>query len=239
MPDGAVAYGLLGGLAIALLVAAFTDLRHRRIGNGLNLAVALAAPAYWWASGLDLTGIAWQLGVAALVFAVSLALFARGSMGGGDVKLLVALALWLTPSHYFQLLFMMAVIGGAMSMFAGARNLRLDPEERSARLLAVAATGLWLLGSVYAVRVVNGAAPFNPAATAAAIAPAWFGAALVYGTLTVAFVVLVAGARTIARRQRGRLKVPYGLAISVAGLWVIAADIFPRAAVAVATIALR
>ena len=239
MPDGAVAYGLLGGLAIALLIAAFTDLRHRQIGNGLNLAIALAAPAYWWASGLGLTGVAWQLGVAALVFAVSLALFARGSMGGGDVKLLVALALWLPPFNYFQLLFMMAVIGGAMSIFAGARNLRLNLDERGPRLLAIAATALWLLGSVYVVRVMNGATPFDPAATAAAIAPAWFGAALVYGTLTVAFVVLVAGARTIARRQRGRLQVPYGLAISVAGLWVLAAEFLPRTALSVATVALR
>ena len=235
MPDGVVAYGLLIALAIALLVAAFTDLRHRRIGNGLNLAIALAAPAYWWASGLGLSGIVWQLGIAAVVFAVSLALFARGSMGGGDVKLLVALALWLPPVNYAQLIFMMAVIGGAMSIFAGARNLRIAPDERAPRLLAAAATALWLLGSVYVVRVMNGAAPFDAAAAARAIAPAWLGAALVYGALAAGFVVLVAGARTIARRQRGRLKIPYGLAISVAGLWVLASEFLPGFTSAAAT----
>lgn len=238
MPDGAAAYGLLTALAIALLVAAFTDLRHRQIGNGLNLAIALAAPAFWWASGLGLVGVGYQLALAAVVFLVTLALFARGSMGGGDVKLLVALALWLPPLSYAQLIFMMAVIGGAMSMFAGARNLALAPGERGLRLLTIAATALWLFGSFYVVRVMNGANGVDFAALAAGIGPAWFGAALVYGALAVAFVTVVAGARTIARRQRGRLKVPYGLAISVAGLWVLATEFLPRFTAGAATPAL-
>ena len=36
-------YGLVGALAIALLVAAFTDIRRRQIDNWLNAAVALGA----------------------------------------------------------------------------------------------------------------------------------------------------------------------------------------------------
>ena len=47
-------YGLLVTLAIALLMAAFTDLRRRQIDNWLNAGIALAAPLYWWASGLSL-----------------------------------------------------------------------------------------------------------------------------------------------------------------------------------------
>src|SRR5690606_10057235 len=65
MLDEPFKYGLLAALAIALLVAAFTDLRHRRIGNWLNGAIALAAPLFWWASGLALwPDLALQLGVA-------------------------------------------------------------------------------------------------------------------------------------------------------------------------------
>jgi prepilin peptidase CpaA len=52
-------------LAIALLYAAFTDIRRRQIDNWLNAAIALLAPVYWWAQGLTLwPGMALQLGVA-------------------------------------------------------------------------------------------------------------------------------------------------------------------------------
>ena len=45
-------YGLLITLAIALVVAAFTDIRRRQIDNWLTGAIALGAPLLWWASGL-------------------------------------------------------------------------------------------------------------------------------------------------------------------------------------------
>ena len=56
-------YGLLGLLAIALLFAAVTDLQRREIDNWLNLAIALAAPAFWWVGrrGRTLAGEAAQL----------------------------------------------------------------------------------------------------------------------------------------------------------------------------------
>ena len=96
MPDFEFRYLLLGGLAIALLVAAFTDIRRRQIDNWLNAAIAAGAPLYWWASGLSLwPGVAWQLGVAAVTLVVLAGLFAIRAMGGGDVKLLTALALWI------------------------------------------------------------------------------------------------------------------------------------------------
>ena len=58
-------YGLLVALAIGLLAAAFTDLKRRQIDNWLNAAIALAAPAFWWASGLALwPDVAVQLALA-------------------------------------------------------------------------------------------------------------------------------------------------------------------------------
>ena len=46
MPDVDFQYVLLGGLAIALLVAAFTDIRRRQIDNWLNLGIAATAPLF-------------------------------------------------------------------------------------------------------------------------------------------------------------------------------------------------
>ena len=79
-----------------LLVACWYDLRTRTIPNGLNLAIALLAIPFWWSIGLPLwPDVAIQIGVACAVFAVFAGAFALGAMGGGDVKLVAAIALWL------------------------------------------------------------------------------------------------------------------------------------------------
>ncbi|MFD2780847.1 prepilin peptidase [Novosphingobium pokkalii] len=76
-------YGLAGVLAIALLVAAFTDLRRRQIDNWLNAGIAALAPVYWWACGLHLwPDVVLQLGVAVAAFVVLAGLFALRMMGG-------------------------------------------------------------------------------------------------------------------------------------------------------------
>jgi prepilin peptidase CpaA len=214
-------------LAIALLVAALTDLKRRQITNRLNAAVAAIAPIYWIMGGLSLTQIAWQVGVAVAVLAITTIFFARGAMGGGDVKLLVALALWFPPLAYFQLIFMMSIVGGAMSMIAGARNLTLEPDQTVLRLLAGAGTALWLVLSAYVVAVLNGGTPLDLAAAARAVIPGWLGTVLIYGGLAAAFAVLLSGALIVARKQKSKLPIPYGLAISIAGLWVLVTQFLP------------
>jgi prepilin peptidase CpaA len=44
---------LCAALAMMLLWAAVVDIRTRTIANGLNLAIALMAPVFWWATGVD------------------------------------------------------------------------------------------------------------------------------------------------------------------------------------------
>ncbi|MEP7315232.1 MAG: prepilin peptidase, partial [Sphingomicrobium sp.] len=90
---------LLIGLAVALVWAAIVDVRTFTISNRLNAAIALLAPLYWWSIGLPLwPDAAIQIGVAAAVFAALALTFAIGMMGGGDVKLAAALALWFSPT---------------------------------------------------------------------------------------------------------------------------------------------
>jgi prepilin peptidase CpaA len=149
-------YALLGALAIALLAAAFSDLRHRTIANWLNAAIALGAPLFWfasWQSG-DMSlwpGIAWQVGVAIAAFALLAGLFALGAMGGGDVKLLTALALWIPPMLFVQLLIAMALVGGVLTIFFSAWHIARRRRERLAIPygLAIACGGLWVLGTHY------------------------------------------------------------------------------------------
>ena len=105
---------LLGGL---LLACGIEDARHREIANAKNIAIALLAPAWWWASGLAAwPDMATQLLVAAIVFALFVGVFAAGWMGGGDVKMIGALALWLPPTALLQMLMTMSVVGGGITL---------------------------------------------------------------------------------------------------------------------------
>ena len=152
MLDDPFKYGLLGALAIALLIAAFTDLKSRRIANWLNGAIALGAPVFWWASGMALwPDVAAQIGVAVGTFAVLSILFAIRAMGGGDVKLLTALALWIAPALFLKLLLMMALLGGVLTLIFGAWHIsRRQRDKLSIPYgVAIAAAGLWVIGTFY------------------------------------------------------------------------------------------
>ena len=152
MLGGYLHYGLLVALAIALLVAAVTDWRRRQIDNWLNAAISLAAPLYWYASGLDLwPGVALQLAVGLAAFAVFAAMFALKWMGGGDVKLLTALALWIEPTWFLKLLIMMALVGGVLTLVMGAWHIARRQRNQLAIPygVAIAIAGLWVLGVHY------------------------------------------------------------------------------------------
>jgi len=145
-------YGLLIALAIALLVAAFTDIRSRQIGNWLNGGIALAAPMWWWASGLALwPDVAMQIGVALAAFVILAGLFAMRAMGGGDVKLLTALALWIEPTWFLKLLIVMALVGGLLTIVMGAWHIMRRQRDRLAIPygVAISAAGLWVIGTHY------------------------------------------------------------------------------------------
>ena len=149
MHGGIFSYGLLTALAIALLVAAFTDLQRRQIDNWLNAAIALAAPLFWISSGLTLPEIGSQLALALGTFVVLAGLFALRAMGGGDVKLLTALALWIPPVSFWKLIVIMAISGGLLTILFAAWHVAKRRKERMAIPygVAIAFAGLWVLGT--------------------------------------------------------------------------------------------
>lgn len=152
MLDGYLHYGLLVCLAIALVVAAFTDIRRRQIDNWLTAGIALAAPLYWWAAGISLwPGVAVQFGIALAAFVVLAGLFALRMMGGGDVKLLAAIALWIEPSWFLKLLIVMALVGGVLTVVLGAWHVMRRQKEKLAIPygVAISIAGLWVLGTHY------------------------------------------------------------------------------------------
>jgi prepilin peptidase CpaA len=140
---------LIALLAAALVVAAVGDMRTRTIANGLTLAIALAAIPFWWLSDLALwPDVALRIGIAAGVFAVFALAFYLGMMGGGDVKLLGAVALWLPPGAVMFLLVAMSLAGGAITVVMLVRH-KLARREGRLEIpygVAIAFGGLWLIG---------------------------------------------------------------------------------------------
>lgn len=157
MQGGSFSYGLLGALAIALLVAAFTDLRSRQIDNWLNAAIALGAPLFWLSMQLSLAEIGYQLLVALAAFVICAAFFAMRAMGGGDVKLLTALALWMQPLWFAKMVIVMSLLGGVLTIVFGAWHLFKRRQERLAVPygIAISAAGLWAIASIIPASVVG------------------------------------------------------------------------------------
>ncbi len=65
----------------------------------------------------SLYGALAAIGCAAAVFLGGAVLFARGYLGGGDVKLLAAATLWAGPAGTPTLLMLTGVLGGALALF--------------------------------------------------------------------------------------------------------------------------
>ena len=106
--------GLLGAL---LLVAAVIDVRTFTISNRLNLTVALLAPVYWLSTATPLwPDAAIHVGAGAGVFVLLAMAFYAGMMGGGDVKLAAALALWFSPASTLKFLVIMSLAGGVLTL---------------------------------------------------------------------------------------------------------------------------
>jgi prepilin peptidase CpaA len=150
---GAFQIILLGALALALIVAAVGDWRSRTIENWLNLGIALGAPLWWLANGESLwPDAAIHLLIATVAFGVFTGMFAIGAMGGGDVKLITALALWFPLVPFVTLLAAMAIVGGILTvgMVIRQNRLKLPGRPEVPYGIAIAAGGLWTVwGTVF------------------------------------------------------------------------------------------
>ncbi len=105
-------------LAVPLLLAtggyaAWSDVKYRRLPNVLVLVVA--------GLGLSCTAIGASLNAAAsgllhglVALLVGLALYARGMVGGGDIKYYSASAMWFPLGQGFRLLGMVSLAGLAL-----------------------------------------------------------------------------------------------------------------------------
>ena len=113
---GLLPYALAIALLAILLSAGIEDARRREIANWKNAAIALLAPVWWVVLGYGWVDIAWQVGIGLAVFAIFVGAFHFGWMGGGDVKMIGALALWLPFQPLVFMLVFMSIIGGVLTI---------------------------------------------------------------------------------------------------------------------------
>ena len=92
------------------LIAAYGDIRTRRIPNALALAVAVLGLVRLVLAG-DPAAALLSIAAAAAVFAIGFLLFWRGWLGGGDVKLMAAAILLVGAPAVSLFLIAMSLVG--------------------------------------------------------------------------------------------------------------------------------
>jgi prepilin peptidase CpaA len=123
-----------------LLYVAAIDIATRLIQNKICLLLALLGIASQLASPLQVTQ---SLTAATILFLLLLVIYQRGLIGGGDVKLLVALAIGLPLMGVVQLLSVTALAGGVLAMVHLIMRLLPSPKRAPA--------GSSLVRRVYAI----------------------------------------------------------------------------------------
>ena len=148
MFNGVFTQLLLAALAAILVVAAVIDVRTFTISNRLNATVALLAPVYWLSAALSpWPDMVVQVAAGATVFILLACAFYAGMMGGGDVKLAAALALWFSPAGTVRFLVLMSLAGGVLTlgMVAWHRAKKRDGRPEIPYGVAIAFGGLAIL----------------------------------------------------------------------------------------------
>lgn len=110
----------------AVAFAAAMDLLTMKIPNRLSALTVLAFFPLALLAGLGPWAILWHVAAGLGVLALGVLLFIPGWFGGGDAKLMAAIALWIGPENLFPYIFWVAMAGGMIATaFSSARSVPL------------------------------------------------------------------------------------------------------------------
>lgn len=145
---------LVAILIIVLAIAAVEDVVRLRISNLTCIAVFVGAIAAMALHGLGI--VLWQnVMVFAFILTIGTAAFAAGWLGGGDVKLLAAIGLWLNFSTALSVMVAILIAGGVLGLlFLLARVVRrsTEPNDRRSKVpygLAIVGGALFVFGAQF------------------------------------------------------------------------------------------
>lgn len=108
---------LLALFLLSLLAAATVDVRHRRVPNLCVAGAAVSGIAAFIVTGN--ASLLWQPALVAIgILLAGTWMFARGWIGGGDVKLLAGASFWFTAKGAAMFLASVFLAGGVLALAA-------------------------------------------------------------------------------------------------------------------------
>jgi prepilin peptidase CpaA len=117
---------LLSILPGAVAFAAAMDLVTMKIPNRVSGLMLAAFFPMALLAGLGWAGIGYHVAAGLLVLCIGILLFIPGWFGGGDAKLLAAIALWVGFDNLIAYLFYVALAGGFLALaFSSLRSVPL------------------------------------------------------------------------------------------------------------------
>jgi prepilin peptidase CpaA len=111
---------------ILLIAAAVSDITRYRIPNAIVYAI-VAAFALGAIFNFAWPAIVWPVLAGVAMFLLGAGLFALGLFGGGDVKLIAAMALWTSFADLPRFLLIMGAAGGLIGLILLLRRRRQQP----------------------------------------------------------------------------------------------------------------
>ncbi|HSK18061.1 MAG TPA: prepilin peptidase [Longimicrobiales bacterium] len=163
-------------LLAVVLAAMWTDVRFRRIPNGLTVTALVAALVLRLILGA--TALLDGMLGAGLALVLVMPLFALGGVGGGDAKLLVAVGAFLGPKGFLVALLATAIAGGVMSLAWTARRGVILPALLNTRGLLKYVITAGRRGERTTLAMPGAVSiPYGVAIAAGAIFALWFAAA--------------------------------------------------------------
>lgn len=111
---------------VLLVLAAVSDIARYRIPNTIVYAI-VGAFAVGAVFNFAWPAIVWPVLAGVVMFLLGAGLFAFGLFGGGDVKLLAAMALWTSFADLPRFLLIMGAAGGLIGLVLLIKRLRQRP----------------------------------------------------------------------------------------------------------------
>ena len=130
-----------------LILAAFFDIRHRKIPNLLTFPAVLVGLSFHVSTG-GLQGLFFSLKGLGIGFVLLIPFYAGGGMGAGDVKLMAAVGAFVGTLQVLKIFLLTAVFGGVYALVLMVARGTLLMELRFVTLMlgqAVSGGGLGAL----------------------------------------------------------------------------------------------
>ena len=106
--------------APVLVAAAYSDIRYRVLPDTISVLLVIFAVLRWGLAG-EWHTLLWAVVCGAGIFVAGALAFARGILGGGDVKMATAVSILVGANAVASFLVIMSLVGGGLSVIVLVR----------------------------------------------------------------------------------------------------------------------